>query len=219
MQVRENDKITLKTGVYTALSLLGKGKSGYSWLVESPRHKAVLKLIHDEPCPYYNFGDKLGAELSAYDTLSPLMRLPRLLESDGKGKYLLKEYFPGGPLTALIASEELPEEAFRQIFALCAKLYPAGLNLDYFPANFIWHGGELVYIDYECNPYSEEWNFENWGIYYWLNTAGMREFLASGNPLAINIAKDSGKPIAEPFRAAAEVLKAKYARRPAGQAA
>jgi len=211
MQVAENQKIELKSGVYTAVRLLGKGKSGYSWLVKSPRGSAVLKLIHDEPCAYYSFGDKLGAELRAYDALSPLMPLPRLLESDGNEKYLLKDFVPGQPLTELIAAKTLPESAFRQMFALCAKLYPAGLNIDYFPANFIWNGGELVYIDYECNPYCDEWNFENWGIYYWLNSAGMHKFLATGDPLAINLAKDSGKPIVEPFRAAAEALAAKYA--------
>ena len=32
----------------------------------------------------------------------------------------------------------------------------------------------LYYIDYECNDYMEEWNFENWGIKYWSKT---EEFL------------------------------------------
>ena len=30
--------------------------------------------------------------------------------------------------------------------------------------------GDLYYIDYECNQYSDEWNFENWGIKYWSKT-------------------------------------------------
>ena len=28
----------------------------------------------------------------------------------------------------------------------------------------------LYYIDYECNAYMEEWNFENWGVKYWSKT-------------------------------------------------
>ena len=28
----------------------------------------------------------------------------------------------------------------------------------------------LYYVDYECNDYMEEWNFENWGIKYWSKT-------------------------------------------------
>ncbi|MBQ1777102.1 MAG: hypothetical protein IIZ93_02975, partial [Acidaminococcaceae bacterium] len=45
-------------------------------------------------------------------------------------------------------------------------------NLDYFSPNFVIqaHTGLLYYIDYECNEYTEEWNFENWGIRYWSRT-------------------------------------------------
>ena len=28
----------------------------------------------------------------------------------------------------------------------------------------------MYYVDYECNAYMEEWNFENWGIRYWSKT-------------------------------------------------
>ena len=34
--------------------------------------------------------------------------------------------------------------------------------------------GQIYYIDYECNNYMEEWNFEKWGIKYWSKT---KEFL------------------------------------------
>ena len=33
-------------------------------------------------------------------------------------------------------------------------------------------------IDYECNNYSDEWNFENWGIKYWSRTP---EFMKYAN--------------------------------------
>ena len=46
-------------------------------------------------------------------------------------------------------------------------LYAAHLNIDYYPTNFVVNCGKLYYIDYECNAYSDEWNFENWGIKYW----------------------------------------------------
>lgn len=32
------------------------------------------------------------------------------------------------------------------------------------------------YIDYECNEYMEQWNFENWGIKYWSKTKDFREY-------------------------------------------
>ena len=42
----------------------------------------------------------------------------------------------------------------------------AGLNIDYFPTNFVVKDNLIYYVDYECNQYMDEWNFENWGIKY-----------------------------------------------------
>ena len=53
---------------------------------------------------------------------------------------------------------------------MCAKLYPARLNIDYYPTNFVVQNDLLYYIDYECNNYMAQWNFENWGIKYWSKT-------------------------------------------------
>lgn len=49
---------------------------------------------------------------------------------------------------------------------MCQILCPLGINIDYFPTNFVVQDGEIYYIDYEDNHYMEEWNFENWGIKY-----------------------------------------------------
>ena len=78
MEVREQQKISLKTRSLTVVRRLGKGKSGHSWLAEDDRSKFVLKIMHEEPCAYYKFGDKLEAELRAYARLSALMPLPRI---------------------------------------------------------------------------------------------------------------------------------------------
>ena len=53
----------------------------------------------------------------------------------------------------------------------------AGINIDYFPTNFGIRGGQIWYVDYECNDYMEEWNFENWGIRYWSRTPEFEEYL------------------------------------------
>ena len=42
---------------YRVIRLLGKGKGGYSYLVERDNCKYVLKQIHHEPCDYYQFGE------------------------------------------------------------------------------------------------------------------------------------------------------------------
>lgn len=44
------------------LSLLGRGKGGYSYLAEREGRQVVLKQIHHEPCDYYSFGNKIEAE-------------------------------------------------------------------------------------------------------------------------------------------------------------
>ena len=64
-----------------------------------------------------------------------------------------------------------------QIRSICRKLYAAGLNIDYFPTNFIPCGGVLYYVDYECNAYMEQWDFEHWGIQYWSKTPAFLQYL------------------------------------------
>ena len=54
-----------------------------------------------------------------------------------------------------------------QVRAMAAQARAAGLNIDYYPTNFVVQNGVLWYIDYECNAYMDEWSFENWGAKYW----------------------------------------------------
>jgi hypothetical protein len=35
----------------------------------------------------------------------------------------------------------------------------------------------LYYVDYECSAYSDEWNFENWGIYFLANQKGTTDLV------------------------------------------
>ena len=46
---------------------------------------------------------------------------------------------------------------------------------DYYPTNFVARDGILYYIDFECNEYMEQWNYENWGCKYWYKTPEFRE--------------------------------------------
>ncbi len=40
--------------------------------------------------------------------------------------------------------------------------------------------GLIWYVDYECNSYMDEWNFENWGVKYWSRTREFEEYLNKG---------------------------------------
>ena len=168
-------ELTVNGRSYAVKHLLGKGKGGYSYLVTDGLHQYVLKQIHHEPCAYYHFGDKLAAELHDYERLSGLgLPLPKLLEIDEPNERLLKQFIPGETAYELVLCDALPPSCLTQLHGMCKKVYAAGLNIDYFPTNFVLHEGKLYYIDYECNAYMDEWNFENWGVKYWSKT---EEFL------------------------------------------
>lgn len=150
------DTMTVNDTEYTVLRLLGKGKGGYSYLVTDGEREYVLKQIHHEPCEYYTFGDKLQSELRDYETLRALgIPLPRLLAVDKAQERLLKEYIAGPTAAELRESGRMDGRWTEQVRAMCAVLYPAGLNIDYYPTNFVPRGETLYYIDYECNAYME----------------------------------------------------------------
>ena len=156
---------------YRVLRLLGHGKGGYSYLVTDGEGQYTLKQIHHEPCSYYQFSDKLQSELNDYETLRRVgIPMPALLAADRENERILKEYIEGEHIDELVLQDAMRPEYFAQIRAMCGLLYPAGLNIDYFPTNFIVRDGLLYYIDYECNGYMSQWDFENWGSKYWSKT-------------------------------------------------
>ena len=96
--------------------------------------------------------------------------MPRLLDADLQEERIIKEYIDGKTVYELVLNDELPSCCAEQVKEMCALLYPAQTNIDYFPTNFVLRDGVLYYIDYECNDYMDQWNFENWGIKYWSKT-------------------------------------------------
>ena len=154
--------------VFQVRKLLGKGKGGYSYLVMDGEREYVLKQIHHEPCDYYQFGNKMEAELRDYRRLQAVgIPMPRLLDADMENERILKEYVEGETVYMLICRNEMNPDFEAQVRKMCDALYPAGLNIDYFPTNFVARDGKLFYIDYECNDYMEQWDFDHWGIRYW----------------------------------------------------
>lgn len=162
------DTLTVNDAEFTVIRLPGKGKGGYSYLVTDGKENFVLKQIHHEPCAYYTFGDKLASEPRDYAALRELgIPMPRLLAVDRRQERLLKEYIPGPTVAELLQAGREEPVWWEQVQAMCRLLYPAGWNIDYYPTNFVPWQGTLYYIDYERNPYMEEWDFEHWGAQYW----------------------------------------------------
>ncbi|MBR4027109.1 MAG: hypothetical protein IKJ01_06075 [Lachnospiraceae bacterium] len=163
------------------IKLLGKGKGGYSYLVTDGNAQYVLKQIHHEPCDYYQFGNKIEAELNDYKKLQAIgIRMPKMLDIDIEQERILKEYIEGSTIYELVLQDKMEDSYLQQIKKMCDMLYPANINIDYFPTNFVVQNEELFYIDFECNNYMKEWNFENWGIRYWSKTPEFMSYVESG---------------------------------------
>jgi tRNA A-37 threonylcarbamoyl transferase component Bud32 len=163
---------------YEIVKLLGKGKGGYSYLAKRDGKEYVLKQIHHEPCSYYQFGNKIQSEIDDYKRLMNIgIRMPLMIDVDIENERIIKEYIPGGTIYNLVVEDKMKPCYIEQIKEMCALLYPANTNIDYFPTNFVVKDDEIFYIDYECNDYMEEWNFENWGVKYWSKTPEFMQYM------------------------------------------
>ncbi len=171
-------KLGVNSVEYTIIKLLGKGKGGYSYLVSKNDKQYVLKQIHHEPCDYYQFGDKIQSEIDDYKKLLEVgIRIPKMIDVDVANERILKEYIAGETIYDMVLRDCLDEKYIEQLKDMCDLLYPAKLNIDYFPTNFVVQDGIMYYIDFECNAYMEEWNFENWGIKYWSKTPEFQKYV------------------------------------------
>ncbi|MEE1196873.1 MAG: hypothetical protein UHS54_08365 [Lachnospiraceae bacterium] len=163
---------------YSIIKLLGKGKGGYSYLATDGKKQYVLKQIHHEPCDYYQFGNKIEAEVNDYDRLKNIgIPIPEMIDADMANERILKEYIDGDTIYDKVRNDEMKQEYLEQVREMCSLLYAANTNIDYFPTNFVVQNEKLYYIDFECNDYMEEWNFENWGIKYWSKTPEFLQYI------------------------------------------
>ena len=90
---------------------------------------------------------------------------------------ILKEYIAGATVAELLRVGQMEPDWPEQVRAMCRRLYPAGLNIDYYPTNFVVQGDRLYYIDFECNDYMAEWDFEHWGVQYWSKTPAFLQYV------------------------------------------
>lgn len=169
MKIPETIEVNGKN--FSIKKLLGKGKGGYSYLAEKDGKNYTLKQIHHEPCDYFQFGNKIEAESRDYQRLLEAgINIPKLYEIDFEKEIVLKEFIDGEDIVSLVKNNRMKDEYLSQAREMVKKINEKGLNLDYYPTNFIVQDEKLFYIDYECSGYSDEWNFENWGKKYWSRT-------------------------------------------------
>lgn len=175
--------IKLHNTDYTVEKLLGKGKGGYSYLVrDEEMNPYTIKKIHHEKCDYYTFPeDKIGLELKHYDYLKNIgIKMPLMIDFDRNQEIILKEYINGPTLLDLIVKKEITIEHLDFMHNLQEICKKNGVNIDYFPTNFIVQNDDIFYVDYELNFYDEKWNFDNWGRnYYSTDTKEFQSYLES----------------------------------------
>lgn len=177
------EQLSVNGKQYAVIKLLGKGKGGYSYLALDGDREVVLKQIHHEPCNYYSFGNKIEAEMNDYKRLRRIgIPMPALIDVDLLQERIVKEYIDGQTVFDMVLNDSLPSCCIEQVRNMCSLLYPANTNIDYFPTNFVLQDGILYYIDYECNDYMSEWNFENWGIRYWSKTPEFMSYVKERKP-------------------------------------
>lgn len=160
---------------------LGKGKGGYSYLVQDTRgNNYTLKCFHHEVVDYYTFSSsKVDLEIDAYSFLSKNdIKIPRLLFWDKEREIILKEFIPGDTALYRVSKGEDLSLYFPILSEIQNEMRKKSVNLDWFPSNFIYYSNSLYYIDYEISPYEDKWSFENWGINYWMMTNDLREYLS-----------------------------------------
>lgn len=123
---------------YRIIRLLRKGKGGYSYLAQKDDCKYVLKQIHHEPCDYYQFGDKIQAEIRDYERLKNIgIRIPKMIDVDIEEERILKEYIDGDTIFDMVKNYQMEDIFISQVKKMCEVLYQANINIDYFPTNFI----------------------------------------------------------------------------------
>ena len=79
------------------------------------RH-VVVKQIHQKPCGYYQFGNKIQAEINDYKRLSAIgISMPQMLDMDIENERIVKEYIAGDTVYELVRKECLPETCLQQV--------------------------------------------------------------------------------------------------------
>lgn len=166
-------------------TLLGRGKSGYSYLKEVDGKEVIFKEMHYEECSYYDFGNsnKVDLEVTDYYKLRETgLNIPTLLEYNRDKNFIIKEYIDGPTAKELVLKGEITPKHIESLVNISNIVKSFGYNIDFYPSNFVIKGDDLYYIDYEVNPYKQEWDLENWGIFYWIDRRNIDNPNESGIP-------------------------------------
>ena len=129
MEVNMEKSMKVNGKEYEIIKLLGKGKGGYSYLASDGEKKYVLKQIHHEPCDYYQFGNKIEAEINDYKRLTRIgITMPTMIDVDIENERIIKEYIEGDTIFDLVLKDKMEDKYIEQIREMCKVLYKSNTN-------------------------------------------------------------------------------------------
>lgn len=191
IQIVDKDSLMIGDKKFERIKQIGQGKSGKVYLYRNDDEAYAVKFFeygtHDKMINAIPIDEILRFELETYKILESLeIPIPKLIGFDTERQILIKQLICGENIIDMIADNKLTSQIFEMIFNISKSLSAAGYHVDFFPANFMFDGEKMWYVDYEIHSYIEEWSFEQWGIYYWLNPSGIKGFLETKDGDFIN---------------------------------
>lgn len=187
------NELTKQLETYTLVKELNRVNNGIFYLYTKETSKVVIKELTKKRDDEGQF--EINKELYSYERLESLgIYIPKMIGYNRDENIVIKEYLEGKDILGLIRDEKLSKASFWELLKYAELLNSDNLNIDYFPNNFIMKDGKLFYINYKVFPYIEDLNLRNWGIYYWLNSAGVKHYMETGDESEVNIVGEK-KPI------------------------
>ena len=83
-----------------------------------------------------------------------------MIAIDEEAEIIVKEYIAGNTVFDLLRDDGSADPYLKQVREMAAQARKAGLNIDYFPTNFVIRDGLIWYVDYECNDYMDKWTLK-----------------------------------------------------------
>ncbi|KFI58329.1 protein kinase [Bifidobacterium cuniculi] len=174
--------ITVNARQFDVVKLLGRGEHSYTFLVcahNAPHRRYALKQMCYTPGVLHRVGEHVQSDIRDYRRLCELgVRVPTMMDVDMEAERILKQYVEGPTVYELIMADQMEDTYLEQVRQMARQLAKRHIDIDYFPANFAVEGGRLYYVDFQCREYTDERNFENYGLLYWSKSEKLLDYAA-----------------------------------------
>lgn len=162
---------------YSVIETISSNTQCTTYLVE--RENVKYKLVKFALVSLYQSSLKRRKLLKRY-----LTYVPKIIKKDKKNAILLLEHFDEETVLDTLVKEELKDDLFKMVFDFYRVCRVGKIELNYLPEYYVLHNKHLYYLADDMYDANKEHNFENFGIFYWLYSPQLIEYL-----------KDKGLPV------------------------